>query len=279
MTSSPSSRILTLGIVCLLALSVAVPAAAVSVSEANYAEEKAVGEEMSVSVTLEEPFKDPPWDTWTLQGETALENVTWTVRLIDQTGTTSDIQSYDGQELNNGNGVQVSTDQDVDQIVVEIVGDVPAVEQYTYPDEERFLVAELVQTRGNEGNRDEIGAWGAHHYTTGDSQEPGSQQARSALDSAQAAIDAANAAGADTSAANQSLQNAIQFYESGQFQNAIDNAETAEEEANAAREDVESSRQTQQLLMYAGLVVLVLAVLGGGFWYYREQQDSYDKLG
>lgn len=276
MTSSRFSKVTTLALLCVLALSVAAPAAAVSVGTAETPNEAEAGTQVSASFTLENLYQEPQWEPWTLQGETGLTNVTWTVTFINAGGDEFDTQSYDGQSFSQSD---ISSEQDIISLRVEIVGEVPQPEEFTYPDEERFLVAQLTQTRGDEGSRDEIGAWGAHHYTTGTDDEPGSQQARQAMNSAETAITDAEQAGADTANANQSLQNAVQFYESGQFANAVENANTAEEQANEARADAESSQQTKQLLMYAGAAVLVLALLGGGYWYYQQQQDSYDKLG
>jgi flagellar basal body-associated protein FliL len=281
MTSSRSSRITTLAVLLVLSLAAVAPAAAVSVDDTSIPGEAEAGTQVSASVTLSELFVEPNWDPWTLRGETELQNVTWTVTYIDQTGNEFDTQSYDGQQLNGGNGVTVSTDNNVKNVRVEIVGDVPRPEEFTYPEKETFTVMELTQTRGSEGSRSEIDTWTVHHYTTGADDEPGSKQARTAIAEAQGAINSAETAGADVTEANRSLQNAIEFYESdnGNFENAIENANTAKQQANDAEKDAKNSAQTTQLLIYAGVAILLIALVGGGYWYYQQQQDSYDKLG
>jgi hypothetical protein len=282
MTSSRSSEITTLALLLVLALAAVAPAAAVSVDEADtdVPGEAEAGTQVSATIVLNELYREPKWDPWTLQAETDLTNVTWTVTYIDQTGNEFDTGSHDGRQLNGGNGVEIRTADDVDQVRIELVGEVPAPGTYTYPEEETFVVASLTQTRGEEGSFNEIRTWEAHHYTTADEQgNPGSKEARQAIDDAGQAIDEAKADGADVTQANQSLGNAVEFYESGDFSNAVKNARTAKQEANEAKQNVKSSRQTTQLLMYAGIAVLVVALLGGGYWYYQQQQDDYDKLG
>lgn len=278
MTSSRSSKVTTLVLLCVLALSVAVPAAAVSVDTAEVPEEAEAGTQVSASVTLDTLYQEPQWEQWTLQGETELENVTWTVTFIDASGNQFDTKSYDGQTFEQPD---ITSDRDppIIGLRVEVVGEVPPPAEFTYPDKESFVTMDLTQARGEEGSMNDIGTWVTHHYTTGAADEPGSREARQAIASAEGAIQQAEAADADTTTANQSLGNAIEFYQAGQFANTVENANTAEEQANEAREDAESSQQTTQLLMYAGLVAVVLALLGGGFWYYQQQQDSYDKLG
>jgi len=279
MTSSPSSKLTTIALLAVLVCAAVAPAAAVSVAEPDVPDEGEVGTQVSASVKLTDLYREPQWDTWTLKAQTHLRNVTWTVRYIDQTGTEYDTETYDGQRLSGGNGVELSTETDTTEVSVEVVGEVPEPSAYTYPQEERFTIMDLTQTRGEEGSRNDIDSWETHHYTTGTADEPGSQEAREAISQAEAAIADAEDAGADTSQAEASLGNAIEFYESGQFTNAVENAETAEEEATTAKEDYESSQQTQQYLLYAVVAIVLLALVGGGFWYYQQQQDDYDKLG
>jgi hypothetical protein len=280
MTSSRSSKATTLALLLVLSLTAVAPAAAVTVGETDIPGEAEAGTQVSASITLSELFVEPNWDPWTLKGETELENVTWTVTYIDQTGNEFNTASYDGQQLNGGQGITVSTEKNVKDIRVEIVGEVPTPEEFTYPEKETFTVMALTQTRGEQGSRAEIDTWSTHHYTTGEEEdEPGSQQAREAIAKAQGAINDAETAGADTTQANRSLNNAIEFYESGNFANAIENANTAKKQANEARKQAKSSAQTTQLLLYAGVAVLLVALIGGGYWYYQQQQDDYDKLG
>jgi len=281
MTSSRSFSTLA-ALLVVVSLAAVGPAAAVAVDDGDtdVVTEAEVGDQVSATVTLTDLYREPNWDPWTLQGETELRNVTWSVTLIDQQGNEFDTATYDGQQLSGGDGVQISTGNDVAEVRIELVGTVPEPEAYTYPEEETFVVASLTQARGEDGSRNDIDTWEAHHFSTATADgEPGSQEAREAIANARSAIESAKAAGADTTAANRSLSNAIEFYESGQFTNAVENARTARQEAQQAESDVESSQQTTRLLLFGGAGLVVLLLIGGGVWFYRQQQDDYDKLG
>jgi hypothetical protein len=282
MISNRYSKLTALALLCSLVLAAAAPAAAVTVSESEVPDEGEVGEQVSATIALDDLYQDPSWEEWTLSGETGLENVTWTLTFINPSGETIDKRSYDGQQFNHS-GISAETEAGtVTEVRVDVTGEVPAVEEHTYPDEEMFVVATLLQTRGEAGSENEIGSWEAHHFTSNGEMEdepPGSLETRQALDDAQSTIDDAEEAGADVSDARSSLQNAISAYENGNFGNAVDLAGTASDEAEQARQDQEQSEQQSQLLLFGGLGLVVALLIGGGFWYWRNQQDDYDKLG
>lgn len=281
MTSNRYSNLLALALVCTMLVAAVAPAAAVSVSEAEVPEEGEVGEQIAAEFTITDLYQDPNWEEWSLMGETDLVNVTWTITFIDPSGATIDVRSYDGQEFSQPDISADSAIGTITEVRVSVTGEVPDIEMYTYPDEEEFTIATLIQTRGEAGSQNEIGTWSVHHYSTGDELEnvPGSQQARLALDGADAAVDEAVTAGADTSEAQNTLTNAIEAYESGQFQLAMNLAEDAESIAVESKEQVEQSEQRNQLLMFGGGGLLLVLLVAGGFWYYRQQQDDFDKLG
>lgn len=248
-----------------LLLAAGTPAAAVSADADGVPSEVEVGEEVSATFTVDELFRNPSIEEWTLTGETELTNVTWTVVFYDSTGSKVDQHSHDGDNFSQDG---VSADGGVDEIEVRVTGDAPTIEEYTYDPEEEFLFASLTQAREG-GNSDEIESWHAHHYTSE------SKDAREAIESAEAAID--DAGGADTSDAESTLNNAISAYESGNdFDNAVDLAERSEREATDARQTSERNR----LLMYAaGGLIGLAAIVGGGYFVYKSRQDGYDKLG
>lgn len=283
MTSSRSSKLTALALLFTVLLSVVAPAAAVTVDQTDVPEEGEAGTQLSASFTLTELYKDPKWESWTLTGETDLTNVTWTLTFINPQGDTIDRKSYDGQTFTQEGISTESNIGTVTEVRVEITGEVIAPSRYTYPEKEKFLLAQLTQTRGEEGSQGEIGTWPAHHYTTADQDAPdaapGTREARTELDRARAAIQEADDVGADTSEANQTLTTAISAYENGNFANAISLAETAREEANEAKDAAEKSDERSQLLMFGGAALAVVVLAGGGFWWYRNQQDDYDKLG
>lgn len=264
--SSRSGVVLALVV---LLVAAAAPATAIDATAKGVPGETAVGDEVTSTFTVTEPFMNPSLEQWSLSGETELTNVTWTVTLFDQTGAKVGQQSYDGANFTHGN---ISADSGVSEIEVRVVGTTPSIEEYTYQPEEEFVVATLRQVREG-GTENEIGSWSAHHYTTGTAAEPGSKDARDAIESAQAAIDDANA---DTSEAEEVLGNAISAYEAGNFGNAVDLAQQAENNAEQAQQ---SSQRTQLLLYAGGGLVGLLVLVGGGYFVYQSRQDDYDKLG
>lgn len=268
MNSIHSSRSGVVLALVVLLVSVATPASAVAASAEGVPGEVAVGEEVTTTVTITEPFKNPSLEQWTLTGETEMGNVTWTVTVFDQTGAKVGQESYDGANFTHPD---VSADSGVSEIQVRVVGTVPAVEEYTYDPEETFLVAALQQVREG-GTSNEIGSWSTHHYTTG-ATDPGSKEAREAIESAETAIASASA---DTSEAESSLDNAIDAYEGENFGLAVELATEAEEKASSAQK---SSQRTQLLIYAAGGLIALLVLVGGGYFVYQSRQDNYDKLG
>lgn len=277
MTSSRSSKVTTLALLGVLALALAAPAAAVSVSDQTVPMEGEVGQTIEATYTLQNLYQEPNFQSWELHGATELRNVTWTVAFKNPSGDTFAQRNYNGQTFSQA-GVSADSDEfddPVTEVEVTVRGDVPPIEEFTFPEEETFVIAKLSQRAGDTGSTNTIDTWSVHQYTTGEEDEAGSKQARTAIESAQSAIQSANDAGANPEQANASLQTAIDFYELGQFQKAVANANTAEEQADNAA----SSSATTQTVMFAALAVVVLALLGGGVWYYQQQQDDYDKLG
>ncbi|RDI72254.1 DUF4398 domain-containing protein [Halopelagius longus] len=264
MTKTSLNRCFKLALACLLALSlVAVPAAAVSVGNDDVPAESEVGQQVTATVTLDELYKNPQLESWTLAGSTELTDVTWTVVYYDQTGAKVGQDEFDGQ---NFSGADVSAADGTSEVEVTVTGTVPEVESYSYDPAQEFTAMELTQTRSG-GSSNEIGTWSTHHFT----QE--SNDARAALDEAQSAIQSAS--GANTKEAEQQFSNAVDAYENGNF----DLATKLASEAQTKAENAQQSSQTKQLAMYAVGGVLVVALFAGGFLYWRSQQDSYDKLG
>ncbi|WP_247010034.1 hypothetical protein [Halorientalis litorea] len=226
---------------------------ALSTSAENVPSNTTVGNEVSATVTVADPFADAP-SQWELQGETELRNVSWTVTVLDQ-GQQVDQRSYGGQSFSQA----LARAQGGDEVQIEVTGTVPEIQNYTYDPAESTDVARLSRRTGD--NTQEIGNWTTRPYTSE------SQEARNAIDTASRAID--NAGGSQS--AERSLQQAISAYNSEDFDAAISNAEDARNAAQGAQ-------QTQMLLYGAVGIVIVVVVVGGGIWYYRNQQDDYDKL-
>lgn len=270
-----SSKGAALLAVVVVAAAIAVPAMAVSVEKKDVPSDATVGEKITASYTLVEPFQNPQYNSWKLTAETGLRNVTWTIEYYDQTGSQIESFQVDGQTIGPANTSPISTnrDQAIDKVVVKVTGDVPAIGQgnYTYPDEEKFLVASLTQSREG-GTSNQIGSWSAVHYTEK------SRQARTALDEAKQAIDSAESAGVSVEEANSDFESAKSAYEAGNFENAINLATDAKETAKSAQQSAESQSQMMQYALIGVGVLVLLALIGGAFYVYRQRQQQDTRL-
>ena len=235
-------------------------AAAASFSEDSVPTEKEVGTEATATVTVGDLYDDGPSE-WTLRVESEFNGtVDWQVSkkkfgnagIENESGTGS---SYE---------TSVSRDADIESVTVTVTGTVPDQPNSTYSYEPRQNVSAVTVYRVSDGEAVEIDSADVEYYTAT------SKNARAAIDDAQAAIDEA---GGDAEAAD-TLESAISSYDNGNFANAERLASNAQEQAN----ETQQSQQTTQLLMYGGVGAVVLLVVGGGVWYWRNQQDDYDKL-
>ncbi|MCU4801242.1 tetratricopeptide repeat protein [Halobacteria archaeon HArc-gm2] len=256
MSSIPCSRA-TIALLFVAVLVAAVgPASALSLSSEGVPESSQVGEEIQVTYTIDDPFTDAP-NEWTLQGETELEDVRWTVTVL-RAGTQVSQETYTEQSFNHS----LDVDDNGDEVVVNLDGTTPAIENYTYSPEETYRVTSLDQRTG--GNVEELTNDSAHHYT-GDSQE-----ARNAIEDAETAID--EIGGHDE--AETTLNRAITLYEAERFSDAVEAAEDAQEKA----ENAQQSQQTLTMALMGGGVLLVLALIGGGVYYWKSQQETVSRL-
>lgn len=258
MNSNPSSKLAALVVLAALLLAAVAPAAAVTAEADDAPSDAKVGEKVTATFTLTELYTD--YEQWTLSGETQLEDVTWTVTRYDQADNKIGSEAYDGQTFNQS----ISLENDVDSVTVEVTGVVPEVEQYSYDPAQTFTLAALSQTREG-GNSDEIEAWATHHYTDE------SREARAAIEAAASTNEDAGG----VAEAESTLENAVSSFENGNFENAISLAEKAEQSANSAKK----SSETKRLLLYAGGGLLAIGLVVGGVFWWRSNQDSYDKLG
>jgi len=242
-------------LVALLALSlVAVgTAGAISVSPGEVPNESQVGETVTTTVTVEDPFVDMP-DEWTLQGSTELTNVSWTVT-VRQQGEQVSQETFGEQSFEH----PLNASNNGDTVVVELTGDTPAVENYTYEPRETYTLYDFDTVQGSSTN--DLNATSVHHYTNA------SKSARQAIDEAAAAVN-------ESGTGQNDLDQAISSYENGVFDNAESNAQDAVEAAEQAQQ---SSQRNQTILMGVGALV-VLAIIGGGIYYWRSNQNEPTKL-
>lgn len=262
MNSTRCSNLTALLLVITLALSAVAPAAAISTDQRGVPDDAKVGEQVSGTFTLTDLYGE--YERWTLDGETELTNVTWTVTTYDQAGNQKEKQSYDGQSFEHA----LSLDSDASEVRVTVTGTVPEVENFSYEDKQAFTFAKLGQSREG-GSSDEIETWTANHHTDE------SKVARASIVAAQQAIDDAPK-GADTSDAESSLDDAITAYNDESFELAGSLADKAKESAGSASKQAQQSAQTTKLLTYGGAAILGLVVVGGaGYWYRSRQQTNY----
>jgi hypothetical protein len=256
MNWSRCSSVVAIAVLLVLVATLAAgPALAVSPSDEGVPGEAQVGSEVTATFTFTDLYTD--YESWTLHGETNLTGVTWTVRTLDQAGNQVSQQSFDGGSFD----ADVALEDDVAEVVVRVTGTAPEVDSFSYDPRQQFTLAAFDLVREGGTSRD-IETWSVAHYTEA------SQAARDDIDAAETAVDDAGGAGGDD------LDRAIQAYEAGNFELASSLAADAESAAQGARQ----SRQTTQLLLYGGVGVLALAVVFGGFLYWRSRQGPSDPL-
>jgi hypothetical protein len=247
----PGGVAVLVAVVAMLALAPAT-VAAIDASPEGVPDDAEVDSDVSASVTLTNLYGNAT--SFTLQGQTDLNDVAWTVQRVRLDGSTSR-ESFGGESFQT----TISSENDVERVVVTVRGTVPEIQQYTYDPHQSFTMARLTQVTG-ENPQPIAQPWTVEHYTTD------SRNARQAIDSAATAVD-------ETGAGERDLQQAISAYENGNFANAVSNAEDAEAAADGARR----SAQTTRLVLIAVGAVVVVGLLG--FAYYRTRGDDYDRLG
>lgn len=257
-----SSKAVVLGVVLAVAFATVGTAGAISISGFDSAPDSAeVGEEVTVEVELSELYGDDvPDDTWTLSGETDLNNADWTVIVRDAADdevTRTDVtgETFEQEIIRENSHVTVD---------VTVTGEVPELTEsdYNYEDQssEEAMAMDLAQLTES-GDRAELpdGSHTLHRYNSD------TQEARQAIDEAQDAVDESGGTGSD------SFEDAKTFYDNGEFDSAIDAAEDAQSSA-------EGQEQTRQFLLIGAAAVVLIAVLGGGIYYWRQSQQDTSKL-
>ncbi|MFC7059721.1 hypothetical protein [Halovenus salina] len=236
-----SSKAVAAVVLLVVALGAVGTAAAVSFS-ADDPEAAEVGETVSFQVEMTDVFEDQP-NEWTVGANTDLEDADWQIIATDVSG--EEVSRSDSSEL------QVSSEDGVNAVTVEVEGTVPDISSYSYEnrENEEYQVLEIEQADGPS-----LEEWRAHRYTAE------SQEARNTIDEASEAVDSQS-----------TLDNAISAYNSENFENAIDLAEQAQN-------DAEGEQQLQQYLLFGGAALVVLLVAGGGYYFYQQRQQDNSKL-
>lgn len=261
MNSSRYSKLLLALVV--LAAAVAVPAAAVSVSGEDVPDTAQVGEKQpTATYTITEPFSE--YEEWTLVGETEMTEVNWQVTTYNNAGNQIDEQTFTGESFE----YDLRADDGVVRVVVRVTATTPEVSNWTYAPAQSLTFAELRQTQAG-GASTELETDEVRPYTED------SQSAREAIEAAESAIDEAESAGADAQEAADLVDNAVSAFDNGNFENAENLANQAQDSAESAQQ---SEEQTSTLLMVGGGIIVLLVLVGIGYWY-MSQRETYDKLG
>ncbi|WP_255148685.1 hypothetical protein [Halorarius halobius] len=245
-----------LAVASLLLIAAVAPVAAVSTSADGVPSESQVGSEVSGTYEFTDLYSD--YETWTLHGETNLTGVTWTVRKLDQAGNQISQNSYDGQSFNSS----VDISENTAKVVVRVRGTTPEIANFTYDPAQQYTFARFQLLRTG-GSNQQITDTSVDYYTNS------SKMARQEIRAAADVVEASGSSQAETT-----LGNAISAYNGQNFELAVELANEAESQAQQAQQ----SQNTMQLLLYAGIGLVVLLLVVGGVYYYRSQQDDYDKL-
>jgi hypothetical protein len=252
MSWTHSSRSVAFGVLLAIALAVGMAGIAAAADfEADEEPEPTIeGEEVSMEVISENPFNE--FTEWTLVGSTELEEPGWTITLVDNTGEETSV-GYEGESFEH----QLNGSENIVEVHVQVNGNAPSADEFDYEDlsVEQSTAIELTRAQGSET----LGTWNVRSITEE------SQNAREALDSAQSVIE-----GSGNTNAEERFQEAVTFYNSGEFESAISAAEDAESMVDT------SGGLPLPLLIGGGVVVLL--IVAGGFYVYRQRQRNTNKL-
>jgi len=249
-----------LGVLLAVSLVAVGTAAAISVS-GDAPQPENVNGTAEMNATVEEPFNGPP-EQWTLRATTELENPSWSYEVYEQ-GSRVDSGATNASTLEldlDSTGTTTPT-----RVVVRVEGDVPDLSEDDYSYEDRSAENYTVMTLTNADSGGELQTYESHRYTEG------SNEARQAIDSAQAAIDELDDPPQE---AQDQLDRAVSAYNAGNFENAVSIANDAESTA----EEEQQEESGLPLPLIGGAVVLVLLVVGGAAYYVKGQQSETHKL-
>jgi hypothetical protein len=252
---------LGLGLVLALALVAGTLGAAAVPFEGETPDSAEVGEEVDIDgVTMTEPYD--VGDQWTMRVSTELAEPRLRVTTLDGAGNT-----IDEIDLTNGSVVLELNDTSISEVVFDVRGDVPGfgddgLGEFSYANRarENLTVLEIEEVFGGQTRTVDNGTFELHRFT------PDSREARQAIDNASAAAEEA-----DSDDARDRIDEAITFYDNGEFGNAIDAANDAESTAN-------SEGETRQTLLLVGGVVALLVAVGGVAYFLRSRQEPENKL-
>jgi len=245
-----------IGLGVLLAIAVVMVGTAGAVTVAGSAPDATeVGEDVTMQVTVEEPFENQA-DTWTIEGTTELVGASWSVEAVDVGGDVVERQDTAGDSFT----MELDSDDGVSEVTIELQGEVPEMDTFNYREQEMEEYVAMDLSVAESGASLEGMPLTAHRYTAE------SQEARQAIDEAEEVIDDSS-----SDSVQSQLETAITLYDSEEFEAAV-------EEANSARESAEEAEQTRSFMFVGAGVVVLILVLGGAFYLFKQRQRDTSKL-
>jgi hypothetical protein len=229
------------------------PVAAVESTALDAPDDAEVGTDFEATYEVTDLFSE--FEQWTLVGETGVTSVTWTVTQYDQAGNQVLQDSYDGQAFTQ----EVDIDSGVSRIEVRVRGTTPGFDTPQYDPPQRFTAADLTLQRQG-GTQQAIDTDNVHHYTQD------SRSTRENIENAEAVVDRS---GDDRS--RESLESAISAFEAGNYDNADRLADRADDEA-------QRNARTRSTILYGGAAVVVLVLLGAGWYVYQSRKQGPGRL-
>lgn len=254
---------LALGLGVALVLVVGTLGAAAVPFDGDVPESAEVGEEVTVDeLTMTEPFEVSGGSDWMMQVSTDLDSPRLQVTAVDGAGNpvleTDVTENRVLLELNDTSISEIRLGVRGD--VPEIGGDGPGSYDYENRAAENITVMKINEVFEGQVRAVENGTFELHRFTDV------SREARQAIDNASAAAEEA-----DSDSARERINEAITFYNSGEFGDAIAAAEDAEATAN-------SENESQDTVLLVGGLLAVLVAVGGVAYYLRSKQAPENKL-
>jgi hypothetical protein len=236
--------------------------------EGDPPESAEVGDEVEIEqLRMTEPFQVSE-EGWTMRVSTELENPRLQVTALDSPGNTVGEKEFD---VTNSTVTMEIDDNSINEVVFSIRGDVPVIAgpgpgAYSYEnrDRENITVLEIAEVFESQVETVENGTFELHRFT------PDSRSARQAIDSASAAAEEVN-----SGEIRDRVGEAIDFYDSGQFDNAVTAANDAENDAEGL---VDSGGGGPSTLLLVGAVLALVVAVGGIAYYLRSRQEPANKL-
>jgi len=253
MNSIPSSET-ALGVLLAVALVTVAAGTAVALTvDGGPPEPAQTGSTVSMTATIQQPFSGDAPSNYTLQGETELENASFTVIALNQQNETVNRVDSDGPTFE----LPLTLDNGAVRVEVEINdGEVPELDSFNYRDKSVENYTALRLERASNGATTDIVTYQSHRFTEA------SLEAREAIDNASALIDSDS-----SSEAREKLNQSISAYDAENFENAVSLAREAQDAAGGSG--------GLPVALIGGAIVALLVIVGAALYVRRSGGDDY----